>query len=126
MVNVKICIFLLTDVFTTVSTNSLCICSECDSGNSHSLYLLLSGILPTIVISTIISIIVTAVFFRLFCEIKCKRKTKTISSPQHSSHFHDKSFQDIPGPLYEEVDLTDKEFHLKCSHNVAYQSTSNK
>ena len=105
-----------------MSTTSV-YCNECDSGGMNSYYLLLIGIIPAI-ISAIISAIVTAVILRLFSELKCRSKKK-ISFSNNSSHFPERSIQNAPGPLYEEVDLTNKDFTLNFSQNVAYQYTSN-
>ena len=52
-----------------MGTNSACTCNECEDGSSHSLYLLLSGTIPTWMLSTINSVIVTAVVFSSFCEL---------------------------------------------------------
>ena len=100
-------------------------CNEGDTGNVNSYYLLLSGIISSSITSAIISAIITVVIMRLICELKCRRKKKK-SSPHNSSHFHNSSIQNVPGPLYEEVDLTNKDFTLNFSQNVAYQSTLNK
>ena len=114
---------MFTEALTTVSTTALYYYKECECDNINSLYLLPSGILPSGITSAIISAIITVVVLRLFCELKCKRKKKT-SCPHNSSHFHDNSIQNVPGPLYEEVNLSNKDFTLNFSQNAAYQSTS--
>ena len=116
---------MFTEALTTVSTTALYYYNECECDNINSLYLLPSGIIPSGITSAIISAIITFLVLRLFCELKCKRKKKT-SSSQNSSHFHENSIQNVPVPLYEEVDLSNKGFNLNFSQNVAYQSTSNK
>ena len=117
-------IFMFTEALTTVST-ALYHYNGCECDNTNSLYILPSGIIPTGITSAIISAIITVVVLRLFCEFKCRRKKKT-SSPQNSSHFNDNSIPNVPGPHYEEVDLSNKDFTLNFFRNVAYQSTSNK
>ena len=60
---------------------------------------------------------------KMFCEVKYRRRTKTTSS---STHSHATTFQDVAGKLYEEFELTNKDFPLNVSQNVSYQPTSKK
>ena len=95
-----------------------------DGYESNSLYLHISGIFASSIITAIITSIIITIVMRLLCEVKCRRRNRT-TSLHSSTHSHDKSLQNLAGPVYEEVDLTNKDFPLKCSQNVAYLSTSN-
>ena len=116
-------IFRFTVAMTTVST-ALYYYNGCECDNTNSLYLLPSGLIPTSITSAFISAIITVVVLRLFCELKCRRTKKT-SSPHNSSHFRDNSSPNVPGPLYEEVDLSNKDFTLnffpECSLSVYFK-----
>ena len=109
----------------TVTQNELpgCSCNESYCNNNNS-FPLLVVIIPSNIISAIVSAILTAVIMRLFCEVKYKKvinRTKHYS-PNNSPHH--RSVQNVTGPLYDEVQLTDKDNPMNLSQNVAYQSTS--
>ena len=93
--------------------------------NSNSFYVMISGtVFSSSLITAIISTIITVIATRLCCEGKCSRKNSITTS--HSSTYHEQSLQSVAGPLYEEVELTNKDLPLNYSQNVAYQSTSKK
>ena len=97
--------------------------NECEHGICISVYLLSGTILSTSIITAVISAIFAAVIMRMFFQVKIRKRVNKSNSPTHS---HDRSFQNVAGPLYEEVELTEKDSPLNFSQNVAYQSTSRK
>jgi len=112
------------------TTQVECDCDECQCNSSH---LLITGIFPAIIITaiitaitaTVISAIITAVIMRLYFKVKSRRRNAVkCSSPLDHAETHENSPPNTTGPLYEEVELTDKDRSLKFSQNVAYQSTS--
>ena len=95
--------------------------NKCENGNSNSVYLLSGIILSTSIITAVTSAIFAAFVMRLFFEVKCRKRINKSNSPTHS---HARSLQNVVGPLYEEVELPNKD--ITFSQNVAYQSTSRK
>ena len=99
---------------------------ECDCNVSNYFYPIISGtVLSTSIVTAIISTMTTAIIMRLFCDEKCRGRNR-ISTPYNSTHSHEQSIQNVVGPLYEEVELPNKDLPLNYSQNVAYQSTSKK
>ena len=114
---------LLVEILSTPSMTSEFYSHKCEHGICISVYLLSGSILCTSIITAVISAIFAAVTMRLFFEVKIRKRGNKSNSPTHSN---DRSFQNVAGPLYEEVELTDKDSPLNFSQNVAYQSTSRK
>ena len=84
----------------------------CEKSSTQSL---ITGICSSSAISAIISAIITAVVLRLLFVMRCKRrKIKNSTS---------KSVCNVNGPIYEEIEIINKENTFNVSHNAAYQST---
>ena len=111
--------YLLTESVTSLMTSQL-YCKECDCSVSTSIYLLSGAISSTSVITAIVTAILTVIIMRLFCKVKCRRRNKSASSTQ----CHDRSSLNASGPLYEELELTNKNLTLNFSQNADYQCTS--
>ena len=95
---------------------------ECHYSNGDLIYLIFGTTLSTSVVTAIISMIFTAVIMRLCSEVKCRKSFKTTSL----TYSHDRSLQNVAGPLYEEVELANNNWPLNFSQNVAYQSALKK
>ena len=89
-----------------------CVCEK------SSTQWLITGICSSSTISVIISVIITAVVLRLLLVMRCKRRRVKNSNP--------KSVPNVNGPLYEEIEITNKENALNLSQNAAYQSVLKK
>ena len=97
---------------------------DCNKSNSFNV-VISATVLSTSIVTAIISTMVTAIAMTLFCEVKCRSKNR-ISTSHSSTHSHELSLQNVAGPLYEEMELTNKDLISNYSHNVAYQFTSRK
>ena len=110
-----------TEPLTSLTMTSEYYSNECDCNGCNNFYPIISGtVLFTSIVTAIISTMTTAIIMSLFCDEKCRGKNR-ISTAYVSTHSHEQFIQNAVGPLYEEVELTNKDLPLNYSQNVAYQ-----
>jgi len=116
------CIIILAETLTTTQIER-----DCEECQCNSFHLLITGICPAFTITAVVTAIITAVIMKFYFEVKSRRRNIIkFSSPLNCADTTENAHLNTTGPLYEEVELTDKDISLKFSQNVAYHSIPKK